>query len=240
MRLALVDVDGTLLDGASCEKMFLRELMAQRRIGLTQIAAASLFAAQTWPRHGRHVFKKNKAYLAGLDVAEIESLAEAFVAEKIVPRLRPILLQRLERHLRSGEAIALLTGAPEFLARPLARAVGAQRWRATECARADRRYIAAPPLAHPFAGAKLRYGLELCAEYGAKIETCVAYADSIHDLPLLTRVGEPVAVHPDGALRRIAERNGWEILLADDEARGRAGTPRRLVASAAPRGARPR
>ena len=31
------------------------------------------------------------------------------------------------------------------------------------------------------------------------------------DLPLLERVGEPVAVNPDPRLRRIAKRRGWRI-----------------------------
>jgi phosphoserine phosphatase len=38
-----------------------------------------------------------------------------------------------------------------------------------------------------------------------------AYADSILDLPMLEKVGNPVAVYPDEGLRSHAAASGWEI-----------------------------
>jgi phosphoserine phosphatase len=37
------------------------------------------------------------------------------------------------------------------------------------------------------------------------------YTDSISDLPLLERVGHPVAVNPDPRLARLARKRGWPI-----------------------------
>ena len=37
------------------------------------------------------------------------------------------------------------------------------------------------------------------------------YSDSYNDLPMLERVGTPVAVNPDQRLRRHARRAGWRI-----------------------------
>jgi phosphoserine phosphatase len=39
-----------------------------------------------------------------------------------------------------------------------------------------------------------------------------AYSDSHTDLPFLEAVGNPVAVNPDRALRRIATARGWPIM----------------------------
>jgi len=39
-----------------------------------------------------------------------------------------------------------------------------------------------------------------------------AYADSFTDLPLLERVGHPVAVYPDSQLTAHARSQGWEIM----------------------------
>ena len=43
-------------------------------------------------------------------------------------------------------------------------------------------------------------------------EASYAYADSNHDLPLFEMVGNPVAVHPDDDLRRLATERSWEII----------------------------
>jgi len=42
-----------------------------------------------------------------------------------------------------------------------------------------------------------------------------AYADSHTDLPLLERLGNPVAVYPDEGLAACARDRGWEILGQD-------------------------
>ena len=41
------------------------------------------------------------------------------------------------------------------------------------------------------------------------------YSDSANDIPLLSEVTHPVAVHPDDRLRAHAEDCGWPILSLD-------------------------
>ena len=38
------------------------------------------------------------------------------------------------------------------------------------------------------------------------------YSDSLNDLPLLSRVTNPVAVDPDETLRAHAVRKGWPVI----------------------------
>ena len=38
------------------------------------------------------------------------------------------------------------------------------------------------------------------------------YSDSHNDLPLLSKVSNPVAVDPDETLSRIALENGWPVV----------------------------
>ena len=229
MGLVLTDLDGTLLAGATSERRFIVHLLRTRRLGPPQIARALSFLLGRLPDYGPRIFKKNKAYLAGLPVAEVVELAEAFVLREIEPHLRRNLLQRLESHRRAGDAVALLSGAPDFIVAPLAERLGVVVWRATRCAQRDGRFLADPPLRHPFAQAKLRYATEICAALGVGLADCTAYADSAADLPLLRRVARPVAVHPDRRLARIAHRQGWEVL--DGPARAtipaRSASPRR-------------
>jgi phosphoserine phosphatase len=48
-------------------------------------------------------------------------------------------------------------------------------------------------------------------EHGIDLAHSSFYSDSYNDLPMLHRVGVPVAVNPDGRLRRHARRAGWRI-----------------------------
>lgn len=212
MACVLVDVDGTLVAGRSCERRFVAYLLRHGKLGPPQLAAALKFQFHWAPRYGRHCFKKNKAYLAGLPTADIESLAEVFVRDEVKRRLRRTLLLRLESHRAAGDTIALLTGTPDFIARPLARTVGIKAWSATRCAQNGQCFTDDPPLAHPFAEEKLARARELCAGLGSELADCVVYADSGYDLPLLEKVGRPIAVCPDSTLARAARRQGWEIL----------------------------
>ena len=48
-------------------------------------------------------------------------------------------------------------------------------------------------------------------EHDVDLEASCFYTDSYNDLPMLERVGRPVAVNPDMRLGRHARRRGWAI-----------------------------
>lgn len=204
MALAFFDLDGTLAPGPlSCEQAFILRLLSRRRLGPRQLLAGLAFL----PR-----WKSNKAYLAGLAPEEVGDWAESFIEERPLSAFRPSVLERLERHRRAGDRLALLTGAPDFLAAPLARRLGIAHCIATVCAREDGRYSSAPPVEHPYGAGKRRLAAALCRSLGEDLRDASAYADSHSDLALLESVGRPVAVLPDGRLARAARLRGWELL----------------------------
>jgi phosphoserine phosphatase len=51
----------------------------------------------------------------------------------------------------------------------------------------------------------------LAAQEGLDLSRCWAYSDSSNDIPMLSTVGNPVAVNPDPALRAHAIQNTWRI-----------------------------
>lgn len=212
MGLVFVDVDGTLLEGPSSERLFIAHLMSCRVLGARQLTHAMAFFLRHWRDYGQHTVKKNKAYLAGLDRETVATIADSFVRTELSRRLRSAVVERMEQHRRAGEIIALLTGTPDFIAAPLACWVGAEMWRATRCAEERGLFMAAPPKVHPFADEKVKQALDICARLDMDLSRCTAYADEVYDLPLLRRVGRPVAVSPDRGLARIAQREGWEVL----------------------------
>ena len=217
MRLVIVDLDGTLLAAAS-EIRFIAHLAATRRIGLGGLLRSLAFALRYGPRFGRHVWKKNKAYLAGLSSAKVERWGRAFATERLSPLLRGAMRERIARHRAAGDHVLLMTGTPDFLAKPLAEAVDADSWIATACAQENGRYLASPPLCHPFAGEKLQRAREAAERLGLSLADCVAYADTGNDIELLAAVGTAIAVAPDRVLARRARGDGWEI-MAEENAR---------------------
>lgn len=212
MALTLVDLDGTLLSGPSSEKRFVFHLLRQRRLGLRQLSAYLGFVQRWGPVLGRAVWKKNKAYLAGLPQGDVAALARGMARDRLVPALFPPMLRRLEDHRARGDELLLLTGTLDVIARPLAEHLGIPNVRATRCAASAGRLLADPPLEHPLGAAKRRIAAAEAARRSLPLAAVTAYGDAFSDLALLAAVGRPVAVRPCRRLRREAQRRGWEVL----------------------------
>jgi len=216
MKLAIFDIDGTLVEG-STERRFWRYLLKRGHQGPRQVVAYLVFWLRYLPVFGRLTAKKNKAYLYMLETARVRSLAETFVAEEILPRLYTPAVQRLQRHLRRGDTVVLLSGTLEPIAKALADALGVPHARATLCRERNGRYLAGPPDVHPFGATKLEIASEFAAEIGASLSEASAYGDSAHDLDLLQAVRDPVAVMPDRPLLETARGNRWHIIRSRND-----------------------
>jgi HAD superfamily hydrolase (TIGR01490 family) len=215
MKLAIFDIDGTLVRGSS-ERLFWRYLAARRKLGPHQIAAYLLFLVRYLPTGGIHTLKKNKAYLSGLPSSEVAALAADFVATRLTRRLFEPAVQRLKQHVRRGDTVMLLSGTLDPIARALAERLGVRHVCATILSERNGVYLAQPPEVHPFGAAKLTLARQAAAQLGADLKQAWAYGDSHQDLFLLEAVGEAVAVSPDARLLGAAVRNDWEIITAAD------------------------
>jgi HAD superfamily hydrolase (TIGR01490 family) len=211
LKLAVFDIDGTLIRGAS-ERLFWRYLILRGQLGARQLLAFLLFMIRYLPTGGIHTPRKNKAYLTGLRVEEIETLAREFVAEKLMSRLQQPVLQRLEQHLRRGDIVVLMSGTLQPIARALADALHVPHVCATLMSQRNGVFLAQPPEIHPYDAAKLSLVRQMAAEFRIDMRHVTAYGDSKHDIFLLSSVGEPVAVFPDQALLAAALENNWEII----------------------------
>lgn len=218
MKLAFFDIDGTLLAG-STERRFWRYLLRRGYQGPRQIAAYVCFALRFLPTFGRHTLQKNKAYLVGLEVDHVRALAAEFVATDVVPYLYEPAVQRLQRHVKAGDTVVLLSGTLEPIARALGAALGVQYAFGTICRERQGRYTAAPPERHPFDASKRELAASIARQLGSDLRDAAAYGDSRHDLCLLEAVGYPVAVQPDPPLLATARGNRWDIIVGRDSPR---------------------
>ncbi|MBI4725760.1 HAD-IB family hydrolase [candidate division TA06 bacterium] len=212
MALAFVDVDGTIIKGTSCEKLFIPYLIRNNKLGLRQFFHFAWFALRHFSKYGLRVYKRDKAYLTGLSIEETEQLAKAFIGRIIPERLNPLIIAELERHRTAGDELVLLSGTPEFLAEPLGRKLGIENIIACKVLSLNGCYTSGDPAQHPYGQSKLQLAREYCLKRGASLEKSAAYADKSSDLPLLEQVGTAVAVTPVRRLRKVALTKDWRII----------------------------
>ncbi len=152
--------------------------------------------------------------LRGLSHEEGLSLLRHILEWRILPGLRPDVVERLRRHQRDGHLVMLVSGGFRELLEMLASELDIPYVVGTEAKVVGGRYIgrATGPA---ITGRGKVEGVRLLAEReGLELDwaACYAYADSRTDIPLLEKVGHPVAVHPDEVLEAHARERGWEIL----------------------------
>jgi HAD superfamily hydrolase (TIGR01490 family) len=212
MGLAVFDIDGTLVTGPSTEKRFALHLARSGRLGPRQVLAFLAFLPRQAACFGRHVLKKDKAYLAGLRERDMRDLAAAWVTSALQRAWFEPCLARLRRHHEAGDVVVLLSGTPQFVAAAIGGALGVEHVIGSECAVSNGRFLAQPPVNHPFGDRKVAIVADLARLYGVDASEITAYGDSIHDLPLFMSVGKAIAVRPDEALATVASEAGWETL----------------------------
>ncbi len=151
-------------------------------------------------------------------------------SDVILAKSFPAAIRRVREHRALGHRTVLITGALDFLVRPLAplfddiiAAELGQRNDGTY----DGMMTSVPPT-----GETRAYALEAYAKsHGISLAESVAYADSSSDLPMLEAVGFPVAVNPETRLASIARKRGWLI----EDFHKAPGAPGRLLPIAPPR-----
>lgn len=215
MRLALFDLDNTLLAGDSdfewaqflIEKGVLdREVYEARnqqffeayKAGALDIHAFLDFQLKPLSRHPR----------AQLD---------AWHAEFMERKIRPIITQKARDLVasHSADARAVITATNSFVTRPIAREFGIEHLIATEPEEVDGEFTGRVRGAPAFREGKIARLKSWLVEHGVDwngLSETWFYSDSLNDLPLLSIVSHPVAVDPDETLKEHALANDWLVI----------------------------
>jgi len=107
--------------------------------------------------------------------------------------------------------LVVLSAASVYVVKPLAERLNIPDYLCTYLEVKDGRFTGR--LVEPvcFGPGKLLLAEEFAARNSIDLGQSYFYSDGYEDLPMLERVGHPVAVNPDRRLRRLAERRGWPI-----------------------------
>ena len=216
MKLALFDLDNTLLGGDS-DYAWSQFLIEEGILDREKFEATSGWFLKEYER-GSIVMEDWLAFqlkpLAGRPRAQIDEWHRRFMATKI----RPMILAKAPPLIAShkGDLHALVTATNSFITEPIARELGIPNLIASGIELADDGTITGRPRGQPsFGKGKVaRVGEWLAAQNLrlADFGESWFYSDSHNDIPLLEAVSHPVAVDPDATLRRHAEGKGWRVM----------------------------
>jgi HAD superfamily hydrolase (TIGR01490 family) len=148
--------------------------------------------------------------------AQLDAWHADFLASRILPMVRPGARALLDRH-RGAERL-IITATNRFVTGPIAAALGIPDVLATELEQDNGRFTGRAVGTPCFREGKVTRLREWLAARGERLDDYAEswfYSDSANDIPLLSIVTNPVAVHPDPRLRAHAEAQGWPILSLD-------------------------
>jgi HAD superfamily hydrolase (TIGR01490 family) len=129
----------------------------------------------------------------------------------IVPHLYAEAVALLTEHRSAGQDVVIVSTSGQEMVAPIGDLLGASTVIATRMEVADGRYTGRVEF-YAYGQAKADQVGRLASERGYSLPHSYAYSDSITDLPMLEIVGNPRAVNPDRALRRLAQQRGWPVL----------------------------
>ena len=236
---AFFDIDNTIVRGASL--FHLARGLAKRKFFTVGDVSRFAWKQAKYRVAGREdtddmasAIDAALSFVAGHTVGEVVTLGEEIFDERIEDKLYEQTLELAHTHLRSGQRVWLVSAAPVELASLMARKLDLTGALGTVSEVQDGVYtgrLSGAPLHGP---AKAEAVRALAEREGLDLAVCSAYSDSSNDIPMLSLVGQPVAINPDAKLRRHARALGWHI---HDYRTGRKaakiGVPSALVAGAA-------
>ncbi|MFE6051196.1 HAD family hydrolase [Kitasatospora sp. NPDC056446] len=213
---AFFDCDNTILRGAA---VFYLGVGLYRLGFLTRRDIARFAWQQAWFRlHGAedpdHISDAKHTALgivAGKPTADLEAICEEIFEEVVADKIWPGTRALVQMHLEAGQRVWLVTAAPLEVARIIARRLGMTGALGTVAEARDGRYtggLVGDLLHGPAKAAAVR---ALARRERLDLDRCAAYSDSANDIPMLSLVGHPYVVNPDGALRRHARAQGWRV-----------------------------
>lgn len=220
MKLALFDLDNTLLNGDSdyCWAQYLidRGILEREEYERRNDWFYHHYKQGTLDIHEYLAFQL--APIAGRPREEIDAWHADFMKTKIRPIVHARTPALLAAH--AGQLRAIVTATNRFITAPIAKELGVEHLIACEVEEAADGRLTGRAVGTPsFREGKitrLEAWLEGLGHRLDDFEESWFYSDSLNDLPLLERVTRPVAVDPDPTLESHARDRGWPILRLRD------------------------
>ena len=213
---AFFDVDNTIMRGASIFH-FAVGLARRKYFTGPQIAAFAVKQLKFVMSGSEDLEDMESAtsaalsFVQGRSVQELVGLGQHVFDESMVDKLIPGTLALAQMHLDQGRQVWLVTATPVELATLIAGRLGLTGALGT-VAEVKNGVYTGKLVGRPLHGLAKAEAIKALAEReGLDLSACYAYSDSSNDIPMLSSVGNPVAINPDPPLRQHARTNHWPV-----------------------------
>ena len=214
-KLALFDLDNTLLTGDSDDEWF--EFLAERGAvdqAVETAAHADIAGRYKQGRVGTLEFCEFfLRFFVPHERPQLLAWRETYLRERIVPRIPRSARDLLAQH--RDDLVVIATATNRFLTEPIAQELGVAHLIATEPEMRDGRFtgkVLGTPSFREGKAVRVEEWLAARGQSLADFSESWFYSDSINDQPLLERVTHPVAVDPDARLRKLALERKWRVI----------------------------
>ncbi|MCB1081763.1 MAG: HAD family phosphatase [Chlamydiia bacterium] len=212
-RIAAFDLDHTLVSSNS-SALFYRYLISKgffRSISLVRTALYSLrhhFFDLSLTKLHEKVFDR---FLKGAPLSLVQEEVTQFLKKDFYRFLYFPTFERLRRAQHQGHHTVILSNGPSFIVGPIAEYLEVNEWHSSEYGVDEEGKFKA--IDSILLGEEKAKRIHTLAEkHQVPADLITAYSDSHLDLPFLEAAGVPVAVNPNGKLRKISQEKKWEVI----------------------------
>jgi HAD superfamily phosphoserine phosphatase-like hydrolase len=220
MKVAALDVDGTLLEGAL--GIALLEAMVQRSVCRSTVLDE---VAQTLRAHLQgdisYLELCDRAYrvyahgLIGIRECIVRELARE-VWQRAKAQLFPFVRSFLRVLREKDFQVAIISGSPHEIVAEAAHDLRVEHFQGAVFRSIDGVYDGTADLCPGEQGIKSRILMKLFGEHRLNLEASLAMGNGANDICLLQMVGTPLAFEPDRIMKPTAMARGWPMLGRED------------------------
>ena len=214
MRLAIFDIDNTLIAGDS--DLLWGEFLCERNYVDSNVYKAEHEKYYKDYLSGKldinNFLKFQLKVLGENDLNLLKKWRKDFFEEKIRPVILPKAYQLIDKHRNQNHDLLIITATNRFIVEPIASEFKIENIIACEPEIYNEQFTGKFTGTPSYAEGKVERFNDWLKTIGHRLEESWFYSDSHNDIPLMKEVNHPVAVDPDESLKNEAIKIGWPII----------------------------
>ncbi len=212
VKIAVFDIDGTLLLRTSAETQLIRFLYKKNVIKAYDLLKSIINSLSHIFKGIDEVIYRKSGYLKGIEKKIVISHLFQLFDEYIWPKVLRDLLNRIEKFKKENYEIVIISGTLDFLLNTFIKKLCADGGIGSHMEIDNGKFSGRITGVYPYKKGKIKALEQYLDGREVDYEASYAFADSLADRHLLKLFGNPVVVNPRPLLWLMAKKEGWKII----------------------------